>query len=157
MNLFVTHTDPLIAARDLDDKRVIKIALEATQILSAVLDERGVTGFYRVTHRRHPVTLWAGRRASHARWTLRYGLALCDVYTSWTGRTHACQPVLRAMRRHFRSPLEPLEFQNSARGHGFDFSHLPITNAYRAYLLARWPTDKREPIWTGRPVPGWAL
>lgn len=160
MNLFVTDPDPVVAAQHLDDKRVVKIALEATQILSAVLHWRGIGGFYGLTHTGHPVTLWAAQEPCHAAWTLRYGLALCDVYTGFGRKPeHGCAPVLRAMRKHIRyTGREPEWFQNSARRtkQGIDFSHLPVTQAYRKYLCARWPNDKREPVWTGRPRPRWA-
>lgn len=160
MNLFITDTDPYVAALHLDDNRVHKIALEATQILSAVLYWRGITGFYKLTHTGHPVTLWAAERPSHAAWTLRYGLALCDVYKLYGRKPeHDCEAVLRAMRRHIHyTGKEPAWFQNSARRakQGIDFSHLPITQAYRKYLCARWPNDKRRPKWTGRPKPRWA-
>jgi hypothetical protein len=160
VNLFVTNKDPIRAAQHLDDKRVVKIALEATQILSCVLRWRGIDDFYGMTHTGHPVTLWAAAEPCHAAWTLRYGLALCDVYKTFGRKDqHACEPVLLAMRRHIRyTGKEPRWFQNSARRtkQGIDFSHLDVCTAYRKYLCARWPNDKREPLWTGRPRPRWA-
>lgn len=160
MNLFVTNKNPYTAARHLDDKRVIKIALEATQILSTVLLARGIGGFYKSTHGGHPITLWAQKKPCHAAWTLRYGLALCEEYKRFGRKPqHACEEVLLRMRRHIHfTGRVPSEFQNSARRTdlGLDFTHLQVCGAYRSYLRARWPNDKREPVWTGRARPRWA-
>lgn len=160
MNLFVTSKDPVIAARALDDKRVVKMILETAQILSTVLHWRGVEGFYKPTHTGHPVTLWAASEPCHAAWALRHGLALCEEYRRFGHKPeHASEQVLRAMRRHIRyTGREPSWFQNSARnaGVGVDFSHLPVTRAYRQYLCARWPGDARPPTWTNRARPRWA-
>lgn len=159
MNFFVTDRDPRRAAQHLDDKRVIKIILEVTQVLSTVLHERGIGGFYKPTHAGHPVTRWAASERRHAAWAWRYGMALCDVYNGFSGREHACRAVLLTMRPHIgRGYKEPLWFQNSARrvDLGLDFSHLDVCTAYRRYLAARWPGDVRTPVWTGRPRPRWA-
>lgn len=159
MNFFVTDKDPVQAAQHLDDKRVIKIALEVTQVLSTVMAARGKPGFYKPTHARHPITLWALAEPHHAAWAWRYGMALCDVYSSFSNREHACRAVLLAMRRHIcQTGRQPTTFQNSARrlDLGLDFSHLSVCTAYRRYLCARWPDDKRAPVWTGRPRPRWA-
>lgn len=160
MNLFVTDLDPVRAAYNLDDKRVVKMALETTQILSTVLHWRGVTGFYKPTHTGHPVTVWAASERCHAAWALQHGLALCEVYEQFGHKPeHACKAVLMAMRRHIRvTGREPVWFQNSARnaGVGVDFSHLPIVTAYRRYLCVRWPGDSRAPTWTNRRKPRWA-
>jgi hypothetical protein len=160
VNFFLTHLDPLTAARQLDDKRVQKIALEVTQVLSVVLLRRGIGGFYRPCHQNHPVTLWAGADPRNTAWAWRYGKALCQTYLLFGKKpVHSCEAVLDDMRQHIKLVrASPSEWQNSARNKkwALDFTHLPVVPAYRCYLNARWPNDKNQPVWTGRPRPRWA-
>ncbi len=161
MNFFVLDKNPVQAALLLDDKRVQKIALEVTQVLSVVLLRRGVAGFYKPCHQNHPVTLWAGSHPDNTAWAWRYGMALCGVYRLFGKKPeHACRSVLLAMRPHLDlvGNKTPFKFQNSARNakYDLDFTHLPVVQAYEQYLLARFPTDKRPPVWTGRSTPKWA-
>lgn len=161
MNLFVTSKDPLQAARHLDDVRTNKIILEAAQVLSVALLQRGVAGYYKPTHEGAGVTRWVCADERNMRWTLQYGIALCEEYKRFGHKPfHKSEIVLRDMQSHipWLGPL-PTQFQNSARNEdlGLDFSHLPVVTAYRTYLCARWPGDKRAPKWTNRPRPKWAV
>lgn len=160
MNLFVTDPCPVKAAAALDDKRVIKIILEVAQLCSTVYGERGVEGLYKPTHPHHPITHWLRNEPGALWWTLRYGLALCEVYTRFSGRHHASEPMLRKLAARNRQRVEPSYWQNSARNKkaGHDFTNVKcVHKAYRKYLLARWPNDKRVPVWTGRPQPKWRI
>jgi hypothetical protein len=155
MNLFIVNTCPARAAQELDDVRVIKIALEATQILCTALHQKGIPAPYKPTHPHHPVTVWAGEDDRNANWVLRYGYELCKTYESWTGKKHACVAILDDIREHIPDADEPESFQNSARNGVFDFSNLPITEAYQKYLNARYLSGKRPPKWTKREKPWW--
>lgn len=157
MNLFVSDLDPCQAARNLDDKRVNKMILETAQMLCCALHARGIAALYKPTHQRHPVTLWIARSPANGAWAHRHGLALCDVYTAAQGRVHATEAVLRTIAPYFASDEFPSDWQNSARNDQVDFSHLPIVEAYRKYLLCRWATDKLPKVWTNRPIPEWAI
>lgn len=156
MNLFVSDLDPCQAARNLDDKRVNKMILETAQMLCCALHARGIAAPYKPTHQRHPVTLWIARAPANGAWALRHGLALCEVYRAARGRSHATEAVLRSIAPYFTSTEFPSDWQNSARNQKFDFSHLPIVEAYRSYLICRWATDKLPKVWTNRSVPEWA-
>ena len=156
MQLFVTHPDPVLAARDLDDARVVKIILEVAQILCSVLYHQGTVAPYKPTHMQHPITLWAAADTNNAAWTRDYGLELCRMYECWRGRSHASKSVIEVVGSFFpENGYAPASFQNSARGHGLDFTHLPVLEAYRTYLNARWLTGKKAPRWTGRHHPEW--
>lgn len=60
MNIFVVDYNPILAARQLNDRHTIKMCLEGCQILTSVMYRYGVTCTYKPTHRNHPCTLWAG-------------------------------------------------------------------------------------------------
>ena len=158
MQLFVTSPDPVLAARDLDDARVVKIALEAAQILCTALHHHGKPAPYKPSHAHHPITKWVIASPSNALWAHRHGLELCSIYTRWRNREHKCEGVLREIADSFDFGVaddSPASFQNSARGHGLDFTHLPVLEGYRCYLTARWLTGKMVPRWTDRSIPTW--
>ena len=157
MNLFVSDPCPLLSARALDDRRLVKGVLEAAQLLSTVLG-----GPYRPTHRRHPVTLWVAADDAHAGWTFAHFLALAEEYSRRFRRRHACSlhaPFFQS--RLADANAVPAVFANSARnaGLGLDFTDQPPPASDRAYLQARWRLDAargRPPAWTGTTPPDWA-
>ena len=173
MNLFVTSKCPYTCATALDDKRVGKLLMEANQMLSLAVklcDDMGPApgpddiGPGRVcrglAHRNHPVSLWVRRTYSNFVWTAKHALALADEFATRFDKPHDSARRTRYIVDHFSDRLPPggqTPFQNSARnaGRGVDFTHLPVPEAYRAYLRARWETDKREPTWTRRGPPEW--
>ena len=166
MNLFILDEDPVLAAHGLDDKRVGKLLIEAAQMLStgahsasrdAVVCGPGLA--CRPTHQGHPVTLWVGATRSNWLWALYHAQALADEYYLRYGRRHATEdrlPYIASLVDLMpEGPLTP--FQNSARnvGVGLDFSHLPVVEAYRSYIIERWRTDVRAVTFTNRDVPVW--
>lgn len=170
MNLFVTDDYPAEAARGLDDKRVIKLALECVQMLSAAIHKHaperaklhvGTGALMLPTHHNHPVTLWVGTCQENWIWCWRHAVQLCAEYDRSYGRTHACAHNLGYVVDHKLWRLVPegklTPFQNSARNGEVDFSWIePTTEAYRQYLMARWATDKRPVTFRNRVPPAWA-
>lgn len=174
MNIFITSKHPKNCARHLDDKRLNKMILETTQIICGVFHKRGYTQPipYKPTHINHPAIKWADDnwtkeegdlRNDRINWLYELGLAYGDEIIKRRGRKHACHLVLEGLTLNFGDvlngyyTLEVDELFNGARhkGLGLDFTHLPTVEAYRAYLSARWPNDKRKPVWTKRGAPSW--
>lgn len=97
MQLFVLHTCPRKAARYYADVHVVKILLEAVQLLYGVwhlcsardgrdyLREAAAQfnppdKWYRLTHRHHPLLAWLLERRAHYAWTLAHAAALLREY-----------------------------------------------------------------------------
>lgn len=87
MNLFVLHTNPVIAARMHCDRHVVKMITETAQLLSYVhhtLNPKFAVrvGMYRVNkaHMKHPCTLWMLENSTNYRWAYELLLALLDEY-----------------------------------------------------------------------------
>lgn len=167
MNLFVTNTDPALAARGLDDKRIGTALRECNQLMSTALVQSGVEGaefgpglLCQPTHQHHPVTLWVGQSRGNFAWCLAHAYALIEEWGVRYGSHHASgdrTPYIGRFKTCIPDgPLLP--FQNSARhdGLGLDFTHLPVPESYQAYLQERWLTDKRPPTYTNREWPTWA-
>lgn len=166
MNIFAVSRHPRKCARALDDKRLNKMILETAQIMCAVFNKREGSQVtpYKTSHANHPITLWADNN-DNLSWLYELGIAYGEEIQHRFGRKHSCHLVIEGLT--FRWPwladapdfvCNEVEFYNGARHKtlGLDFTHLPVHEAYRAYLKARWPGDKRKPVWTNRNKPRWA-
>ncbi len=171
MNLFVTHIDPHVAAKGLDDKRVGKLLMEANQLLSMAVMEHlpawewspfvGEGMLTNPSHETHPVTKWVQRSKANYWWTLRHALALGWEFEYRFGKTHASSDRTRfilAKKYHYLMPEEgPLTvFQNSARNIHVDCTNMPVPQSYQVYLNARWFMDTKPVRFTRRKPPAWA-
>jgi len=164
MNIFVTNSDHDLSAHALDDKRVIKMVLESTQMLCTATNEAGGSTPYKSAHRNHPCSVWVRQNKSNFTWLLRHAFSLSSQYTFRYGKTHKCNSILLDLDASRASELMPsgelTGFANCASntGKGVCFKHMPdVTEAYRHYLNARWATDVRKPTWTNVSPPGWAI
>ena len=165
MNIFVLDEDPATAAVMQCDRHVVKMPLEAAQMMASAMRRYGATDIdmplnkagkpYGNAHPHHPCTMWAGEFRSNYRWLAKHGLALCAEYTHRYGKVHACQQAILHMTR-FESYFPG---RGSVRVSSFaqalpDGCKMPnAIDAYRRYYInfkdhiAKWNR--------GRPAPDW--
>lgn len=153
MNIFVTSTCPVQSAKNLDDKRKIKMCLETAQLLATAIRKNGGSATYKATHINHPASIWVRKTRANYRWTLRHFAALCREYTRITGKIHGCQKYLTEFTEGAKViPKGKLtKFANCAanQSKGISYKHIQdITLAYQMYLNDRWNSDVREPTWS---------
>ena len=102
MNIFYTDHDPDVAAQSLPDKHIVKMPVEAVQMLVSACVRHGIQPsvmtkagtIHKGGYHRHPSTVWAGDNRSNFTWTLLWGLALCREYTRRYGKVHFAQGQL---------------------------------------------------------------
>lgn len=164
MNIFVTDKDPVISAQALDDKRVIKMALETAQLLSsAIFINDNMTRhdeIYKPTHLKHPCTIWASASSENWSWLYEHFTALCQEYNFRYNKYHACLKIsehLLNLRHHIKEgSLTPFANCTHSEAMQIDFRDMSDTfEAYRKYLIAKWKYDKVKPKWTNREKPLW--
>ena len=105
MNIFFTESDPSKAAQSLPDKHVVKMPVEAVQMLVSVMLRHNVNPgvitkagtVHKGGYHNHPCTVWAGDTYQNALWTWQWGLALCKEYTKRYGKTHFAEGQLRQL------------------------------------------------------------
>ena len=105
MNIFFCDSDPAKAAANLPDKHVVKMPVEAVQMLVSVMLRHGVQPGvitkagtqHKGGYAKHPCTLWAGDTYQNAWWTWQWGIALCEQYTRRYGKTHFAEGQLRRL------------------------------------------------------------
>lgn len=98
MNIFYFTNNIELNSKLLDDKRLVKMVLETTQLLSNSLFLNGMKSPYKPTHLKHPCTVWASKSKSNWNWLKKYGLALCREYTRRYGKIHKCEPIIKGMK-----------------------------------------------------------
>ena len=166
MQLYVIHPDPSACPRALDDVRLRAAVKESGQILSTALRKRGfqIEGLYKEAYPNHPCTAWATRTLGNLEWTRRYFIACGREYVHRFSKRHKSTQTLDNIYGLLipggadSMPRRPEHFCNAAanKERGFDFTHLPTFEAYKAYLNARWAADDKQPTWTKRNAPEWA-
>ena len=144
MNIFITSTDPKECAKMLDDKRVIKMVLETTQMLSTALIVHNGIGPYKVTHLNHPCSVWVRTNQSNYDWTIEHLSTLLDEYTNRYSKIHKCSQYLPHLTqsRHIIPIGSLTTFVNCT-----NYKDLEVTQAYKQCLKDKWAADKRKPTW----------
>lgn len=168
MQLFVTYECPRLSAWALDDARVVNQCRETAQLISTALDARGIEAPYRWTHPEHPVAKWVKADLDNLAWAVDHLRALKDehLYRFPASKEHkSAQLVLpvadmamaQFMKEENRLTGMPSSFCNCAGNALLDlnFHHLPVHEAYRMYLEARWATSPKPVRWTRRGRPVW--
>jgi hypothetical protein len=119
MNIFYLDQRPDICARYHNDKHVIKMALESTQLLflayhdlaskqaaagEQVTAYEGLPKVYKPAHANHPCGLWARDNGNNWWWLWSLAMCLCVEYTYRFKKVHACHEILNAMQ--LKPPLQ---------------------------------------------------
>jgi hypothetical protein len=123
VNIFVLDEDPVVAAEYHCDKHVVKMILECGQMLCAshwlhlfknyyngpITDFKRVRDLqqwlydnthpveqppWKLSHMRHPCTLWTNESFGNYQWHWKLGVALCKEYTRRYKKIHKCEVVI---------------------------------------------------------------
>jgi hypothetical protein len=152
MNIFVTDNCPYISAKNLDDKRVVKMVLETAQLLSSAIILNGGKAPYKLTHKGHPCTIFTAKTKGNYRWVLNHFKGLCQEYTRRYGKTHKSESLMQDLEEGIRfiPDGDLTDFANCSANLSLNISYKHLTDvtlAYKLYLADRWENDKREPTW----------
>lgn len=99
MNIFYLSHDPEKAAAYHYNRHVVKMPLEAAQMLCTAHRFYGNDNVpYKIAHLNHPTSIWVRSDALHYYWTYDYMIALGKLYTERYGKFHLtiekCHDVL---------------------------------------------------------------
>lgn len=121
MNIFYFTNNTILNAKLLDDKRLVKMVLETTQLLSNALFLNKIISPYSPTHLKHPCTIWAANSSGNWKWLKKYGLALAKEYTKRYKKIHKCETIIKSMKcpkikdKHFYEPPQCMPIQYKSR------------------------------------------
>tara|TARA_R100000353_G_scaffold25167_1_gene21571 strand:+ start:3379 stop:3906 length:528 start_codon:yes stop_codon:yes gene_type:complete len=150
MNIFVLDNDPVKAAQYMDDQRVSKMIIESGQMMRAALGRHGMTerdcrqfGIltksgtpWRITHKNHPCTLWAGDSRTNFMWLATHALALCREFEQRYLKEHACrQPIMHMI--DWMDNIPEGDYTPFAQAMPDEYKHEDAVTAYRAYYHSK--------------------
>ena len=174
MNIFVTDPDPIVCAKVLPDKHIVKMPLECCQMLSIVASDKWGHGFGTLpkadgtayatekgAFRNHPCTKWASEFVMNWRWLITHGLALCDEYTHRYDKVHSCHHTLKYANELFpyadpqgRSGKETTPFARAMPDEYKLDTSIDTFTAYKMYIASKpWVASnylrmpQRKPDW----------
>ena len=99
MNIFFLGRCPYAAAEMQGDRHVVKMPLEAAQLLCTAhrfkselrQDNLDALGVYKSSHANHPLAKWTMERASNYCWLLSHYIGLCEEFRRRRGKYHKCE------------------------------------------------------------------
>lgn len=174
MNIFVVDLCPVKSAQSLPDKHVVKMSLEACQMISIIYSSwyfdwgtipkaDGLPyGTQRGVFKNHPCTIWAAAKHENLAWLISHGLALCDEYFYRYGKTHACAVALQQAELIFiektgKQLLVYAQVTEFVRVMADEFKHdksIDLITAYQKYVASKpWVhgnylrKPERKPFW----------
>lgn len=108
MNIFYLSHSPRKAAKYHCDKHVVKMILEACQMLFTahwvITGGNSLQGCpyppYKAAFKNHPCTIWARESLTNYKWLCRLGRYLCKEYTFRYKKIHKCYPYIKWLRRN---------------------------------------------------------
>jgi hypothetical protein len=161
VNIFALDPDPRRCAQAHANTHVVKMPTEMGQMMSTAL--RGVVssdladslGVYRVTHPRHPSTLWVGETRDNWLWGTELLAELCAEYRHRYGRhrgeghaTARLIPTFQAAAHHIPpGPLTPwaMALPDDLKRHHPVLAYRHYYVRDKAHLLKY--RDREPPFW----------
>jgi hypothetical protein len=163
VNLFILSNNHTEIAEMMFDKHIPKILLEAVQLLSTAkhildpTDEINNKKIYKITHIKHPVSIWVRKSFENYIWTLDLCDALQKEFNYRFNHNKIHKSYLVAL--HLRTcipPRENFEYKGLTR-FALAMPDIYKTNdvikSYRQYYQSQ--TKKILASWKKRPVPYW--
>jgi hypothetical protein len=170
MNIFFLHLLPEICAQMHLDKHVIKMILETAQLLSSahyMTNCSVYTPKYKLTHQKHPSSIWTRESVENYRWLSRLGLELCKEYTYRYGKVHKCQSELELLALNipelpifpFSPPLQAMpDMYKSGDCKEKERTIDNTIESYRAYyFFAKTKILSWKGKYNGREIPEWII
>lgn len=153
MNIFFLSKDPVAAAEWHVDSHVVKMPLEAAQLMSTAHNVLDGTkpGLYKTTHKNHPCAIWVRTSKANYDWTFEYYNALLKEYSDRYYKTHGCI-LLRKRLRNAPNNIPDVGFTTPPLAMPDEYKIGDFVESYREYYLKgkadlhKWRRNK--PYWT---------
>jgi hypothetical protein len=159
MNIFVLDTNPAKAAEYHNDKHVVKMILESTQMLMSsyhVTNSKAVNddNMYRLTHKNHPCTKWTNESIDNWKWLYNLTFSLNKEWQKRFGhnKDHLSITKLKSIVSKYGEPkLAKIGLSDFALAMPDEYKSFDAVQSYRTYYikdkqhLASWRNKK--PFW----------
>lgn len=153
MNIFILDLNIEKCAKYHCDKHVIKMPLEAAQMLCtahfALNTNCDVP--YKPTHINNPCSIWARRTKSNYEWLAKLGIELCFEYTHRYNKIRKLEEILKYLFS-ISYKITNGDLTEFAMAIPNKYKHSNIVESYREYYL----NEKRNLFqWSNRKTPYW--
>ena len=136
MNLFILSNCPNESAELAVDRHVVKIILEACQVMCIPFHLQGIAAPYKISHKNHPVSIWVRQSSENFNWTIKYCEGLLSEYTKRYKKIHKSSKVLDWIKERKNMLIFPSTgFTPFAQAMPDDCKHSCAITAYRNYYL----------------------
>ncbi len=155
MNIFVVDLDPIISAKSLVDRHVVKMILESVQLLCVAHTINGPVqeGIWdSLGWRHHPCAKWTAASISNYNWLLEHAKGLCAEYQYRYGRIHKLESDgMIARLDQISPPITNIGLTQFVEATGNIHSCDPVST-YRQYYIEN---KSHLMTWTKREPPKW--
>jgi hypothetical protein len=168
MNIFFLHLIPEICAQMHLDKHVIKMILETAQLLSSAHHMTNCSVYtpkYKLTHPKHPSSIWTRESVENYNWLAQLGIELCREYTYRYEKVHKSQIELELLLINIPNlPSLPFTPPRQAMPEIYKSQDCDQTNriientiqSYRAYyFFGKFKILSWKGKYNGREIPPW--
>lgn len=177
MNIFHLDKDPVVAAKMMCDKHVVKMIIEYAQLMSTahrILDgeeyyDKTKNGrkikrwrlrgeaeerlLYKASHVNHPSNIWVRENNENYRWLYKHFRALCAEYTHRYGKVHLTEQKLKGQL--WFSPKNINQVGKMTRFAQAMPDHCKMDDPVEAYRNYYIQEKSYMAKWTNRAVPEW--
>ncbi|MYE36326.1 MAG: hypothetical protein F4X24_02015 [Rhodobacteraceae bacterium] len=157
MNIFCLDSDPFLAAQFQCDKHVVKMVLESAQMLCSahrLLESSTVQeNFYKITHQKHPCTIWTMETSGNYQWHYQHFVGLCDEYRYRYDKTHLSDQKLRESLSIMPDNILKADLTPFPLALPDEYKTTCPIESYREYYKSKSALFNMN--WTRREVPDW--
>lgn len=151
MNIFILDNDINKSASYLNDKHIVKMVLEHTQLLCSQF-EKGEAPYKR-SHYNHPCSIWCRESKENYEWLIKYTEVMFKEYTKRYNKVHKSQQVLEWCKNNYtRLNLPSKGLTRFAQAMPEQYKNKDAVKAYRDYY-----NNEKSHIatWKNGNVPYW--
>lgn len=136
MNIFYLDRDPYKAAEMHYNKHVVKMVLEAAQMLCTAHHVEGDGNVpYKKTHVNHPSAVWTRSSVSNYMWVYEYMIGLGMEYTKRYGRNHLTIEKCRDILSKVPFGIQTFEFCDPPQCMPDEYKHSDAVTGYWNYYI----------------------
>ena len=166
MNIFYLHHHPKICAIYHNDKHVVKMILETTQLLytclqltsplelleTAPFNKSGSRRGYKPSHQNHPSAIWTRYSIHNYKWLCKLGIELCKEYTFRYNKIHSCEKHLEWLIKQRPNIPKNIPFSQPTPAMPDKYKNKDSITAYRNYYIGEKSYFSK---WSKRKIPHW--
>jgi hypothetical protein len=116
---------------------LVRIIVEANQLLCSVFWTQNIPAPYRLTHKNHCVSVWCRVSSANFQWALAHAKELCVEYTARYGKIHKSSLVVNWCEENLpRLKFDKSELTPFAQAMPEKYKNTDAVTAYRSYFLA---------------------